>query len=75
MKRRGTSVHSSETFSQEELAPMVLAWGRDKPVRCARCAAYDVKAQVIRRESGARSELVLSLTCRQCGRRGEAVAS
>lgn len=60
---------SGETYSREELGPMILAWGRSKPVRCARCAAYAVRASLHQPRHG--RTVTLTLVCEECGRRGD----
>ena len=53
---------------------MIVAWGRDRPVRCPRCSSYDVEASLTGEAAaaGARPErLVLTLSCGACGRCGE----
>lgn len=63
-----------DTFSREEMGPMIMAWGRNRPVRCPRCSSYDVGASLTGEAgiAGARPErLVLTLSCGACGRRGE----
>ena len=63
-----------DTFSREEMGPMIMAWGRNRPVRCPRCASYAVGASLTGEAAtaGARPDrLVLALSCGGCGRRGE----
>ena len=47
----------------EELAPMVLAWGRNRPVRCSRCGQRAVDGTVVR---GHADRITLRLECREC---------